>query len=107
MSKPIEISGKIVEEVGFDEVRKQLAALHELRILILDGLRINGVLAGPDVSDNREKELEKIKHTCPKVMELDLSRNLIRRWCEIVDICAQLPELKILKLKYTALCLHL
>ncbi|KAF3895105.1 Tubulin-specific chaperone E [Trichophyton interdigitale] len=98
MSKPIEISGKIVEEVGFDEVRKQLAALHELRILILDGLRINGVLAGPDVSDNREKELEKIKHTCPKVMELDLSRNLIRRWCEIVDICAQLPELKILKL---------
>ncbi|EFE32573.1 tubulin-specific chaperone, putative [Trichophyton benhamiae CBS 112371] len=98
ISKPIEISGKIVEEVGFDEVRKQLAALHELRILILDGLRINGVLAGPDVSDNREKELEKIKHTCPKVMELNLSRNLIRKWCEIVDICAQLPELKILKL---------
>ncbi|EFE40593.1 tubulin-specific chaperone, putative [Trichophyton verrucosum HKI 0517] len=98
VSKPIEISGKIVEEVGFDEIRKQLATLHELRILILDGLRINGVLAGPDVSDNREKELEKIKHTCPKVMELNLNRNLIRKWCEIVDICAQLPELKILKL---------
>ncbi|KAM5459932.1 hypothetical protein McanCB49686_000968 [Microsporum canis] len=98
ISKPIEISGKVVEEIGFDEIRKQLAALHELRIIILDGLRINGVLAGPAVSDEREEELERIKKTCPKVMELDLSRNLLRRWYEIVDICAQLPQLKILKL---------
>ncbi|KAF3481435.1 uncharacterized protein GIQ15_04194 [Arthroderma uncinatum] len=98
MSKPIEISGKIVEELGFDEIRKQLAALNELRIIILDGLRMNGVLSGPSSPDEREKELEKIKKTCPKVVELDLSRNLLRRWCEIADICKQLPELKSLKL---------
>ncbi|KAK2853269.1 hypothetical protein FQN49_005236 [Arthroderma sp. PD_2] len=98
ISKPIEISGKIVEEVGFDEIRKQLSALHELRIIIIDGLRINGVLAGPAEPGEREKELEKIKKSCPKVMELDLSRNLLRRWSDIIDICMQLPELKTLKL---------
>ena len=38
INQPIRISGKEVEEVGFDKIRKQLAQLSELKIVILDGL---------------------------------------------------------------------
>lgn len=111
-SKPIEISGKIVEEVGFDKIRKHLAALHELRVIILDGLRVHGVLAEQGVDrDQREKEIKRIGQTCPRVTELDLSRNLIRDWQDLADICSQLDALRALKLKYvkrtSPLCLLL
>lgn len=96
----IHISGKVVEEVGFEKIRKQLAALHELQIVILDGLRIQGVLPQGGDPDQRESELSRIANTCPKVIELDLSRNLFRQWKEIEDICSQLKLLRKLRLKY-------
>ncbi|KAJ5169573.1 uncharacterized protein N7500_002356 [Penicillium coprophilum] len=97
--KAIEISGKVVEEVGFDKIRKQLAELQELRIVLLDGLRITGVLASYDQAQVSHTETaQKIGETCPKITELDLSRSLLSRWCDVWDICNQLKHLKRLKL---------
>ena len=100
--KPIEISGKVVEEVGFEKIRKQLAELQALRIVLLDGMCIQGVLAGQGSPKDYEEELRKIRQTFPKIVELDLSRNLLRSWTEVENICMQLKDLRILKLKYAA-----
>ncbi|OQE43157.1 hypothetical protein PENCOP_c003G05495 [Penicillium coprophilum] len=97
--KAIEISGKVVEEVGFDKIRKQLAELQELRIVLLDGLRITGILASYDQAQVSHSEAaQKIGETCPKITELDLSRSLLSRWRDVWDICNQLKHLKRLKL---------
>jgi tubulin-specific chaperone E len=85
----IEISGKVVEEVGFDKIRQKLAQLQELRIVILDGMRID---------DERIGSLS-VKHECPKVTELDLSRNLFTKFTTVVDICSELEDLRTLRLK--------
>jgi hypothetical protein len=99
----IEISGKVVEEVGFDKVRKQLATLQDLRIILLDGLCIAGIQARPWPADlgaeQWRKELAEITATCPKVTELDLSRNLLECLVDVAGICKALPQLKSLKLK--------
>lgn len=101
LQDPIEISGKVVEEVGFDKIRERLAQLSELRTVLLDGLRVAGVLADEeeyDVVSKRKEELLRIQATCPKIVELDLSRNLLRQWSDLKDICDQLTQLKRLKL---------
>jgi hypothetical protein len=96
----IEISGKVVEEVGFDKIRKQLAELQELRIVLLDGLRIVGVLSSYEQPEAEVLEAAKdIATTCPKIEELDLSRSLLSRWRHVWDICYPLKELKKLKVK--------
>ncbi|EKV07377.1 Tubulin-specific chaperone, putative [Penicillium digitatum PHI26] len=98
-SKAIEISGKVVEEVGFDKIREQLAELQELRIVLLDGLRVVGVLASYNQAQvSHCVEAQKIGETCPKITELDLSRSLLSRWRDVWDICNQLKHLKKLKL---------
>lgn len=98
--KAIEISGKVVEEVGFDKIRKQLAELQELRIVLLDGLRVIGVLASYDQDQDLHSEAAlKIGETCPKITELDLSRSLLNHWRDVSDICDQLKHLRLLKLK--------
>jgi hypothetical protein len=96
--KAIEISGKVVEEVGFDKIRKQLAELKELRIVLLDGLLVVGVLSSYDQVQD-EDAAQKIVETCPKIIELDLSRSLLSRWRDVWEICNQLKHLKRLKLK--------
>lgn len=98
--KAIQISGKVVEEVGFDKIRKQLAELQELRIVLLDGLRITGVLSSYDQPEAQVEEAAKeIAAICPKIIELDLSRNLLSRWRNVWEICNQLKQLKRLKVK--------
>lgn len=102
--RPIIISGKEVEEVGFDKIRKQLADLQELRIVILDGL----CMARPEarLSSRAAEELSwsegltDISDTCPKTIELDLSRNLFEEWREVASICEQLPKLRSLRVEY-------
>lgn len=96
----IEISGKVVEEVGFDKIRKKLAALKELKIVLLDGLCIAGVLPGDGTPEEFESSRRQIGRTCPSIKELDLSRNLLSRWRSVYDICGQLKSLRQLKLKY-------
>ncbi|KAJ4397248.1 hypothetical protein N0V93_001472 [Gnomoniopsis smithogilvyi] len=85
------ISGKVAEEIGFDKIRKQQAQLHELKIVIVDGMRIDSASAAGD----QEKP---IRDVCPKVTELTLSRNLFINFGPIVDICSHLDELRGLRL---------
>ncbi|KAH7095382.1 hypothetical protein FB567DRAFT_29142 [Paraphoma chrysanthemicola] len=96
INQPIRFSGKVAEEVGFDKIRKQLAQLEELRIVILDGLgmwrpetRGGGWMEG--------KGGEDVKEACPKAVELDLSRNLFEEWREVASVCEQLERLKNLR----------
>uniref|UniRef100_A0A093V4U3 Tubulin-specific chaperone E n=1 Tax=Talaromyces marneffei PM1 TaxID=1077442 RepID=A0A093V4U3_TALMA len=99
MNDTIQFNGKVVEEVGFEKIRKQLAELQELKVVLLDGLRIAGVLGDDGQAESRySEELQKIERTCPKITELDLTRNLIYRWRDVHDICKQLKKLKSLKL---------
>jgi Leucine-rich repeat (LRR) protein len=90
--------------VGFDKIRKQLAELHELRIVLLDGLCIRRPVdevtrkswSEYGISQKRSP-LSDIRDVCPKIAELDLSRNLFGDWAEIVSICEQLDNLKSLR----------
>lgn len=96
----IKFSGKVVEEVGFDKVRKKLAELQELKIVLLDGLRVGGILAHAAGPEERMEACRDIETTCSKIVELDLSYNLLERWTEIADICHCLKRLRKLKLMW-------
>ncbi|PLB42469.1 putative tubulin-specific chaperone [Aspergillus candidus] len=98
--KPVMFNGKIAEEIGFDKIRKQLAELQELSIVLLDGLLVGGVLGNADGAgaEQRDAACKEIEQVCPKITELDLSRNLLVRWGEVADICARLKRLSVLKL---------
>ncbi|KAE8352840.1 hypothetical protein BDV28DRAFT_120010 [Aspergillus coremiiformis] len=98
LHKPIEISGKVVEEVGFDKIRKQLAELQELKIVLLDGLQVAGVLSHEGSAEQIQSVCKEIEQTCPKIIELDLSRNLLYHWSDVASICGSLKHLKTLKL---------
>ena len=96
--KTVSFNGKPAEEIGFDKIRKQLAQLEELKIIILDGL----CMARPEARgrmwiENGEKK--DVAETCPKAVELDLSRNLFEEWREVAAICEQLPGLRSLRVE--------
>lgn len=91
-SNQIEISGKVVEEVGFDKIREQQSQLHELKIVLVDGMRIKEAQYEPRI------HLE-ISLVCPKIVELDLSRNLFEKFHQIADTIRQLVDLRKLRLK--------
>ncbi|EPS33594.1 hypothetical protein PDE_08556 [Penicillium oxalicum 114-2] len=94
----IQISGKVVEEVGFDKIRRQFAQLQQLRIALLDGLCITGVLSSFEQPESQVREAaQEIASTCPNIEQLDLSRNLLSSWRHVWDICNQLKSLKKLK----------
>ncbi|KAK0734883.1 RNI-like protein [Lasiosphaeria miniovina] len=90
--KQVIISGKVAEEVGFDKIRRKLAQLSELQIVILDGSHI--AYASPPNGQDAEQP---ISHVCPKVTELDLSHNLLERFETVVDICSELGSLRSLR----------
>ena len=90
LDKQIEISGKVVEKVGFDKIRKQQSQLDELKIVIVDGFRVSSA-EDPD---------RKIRDVCPKIVELDLSRNLFETCKHIIKICEELHSLRSLRIKY-------
>lgn len=102
---PIKISGKEVEEVGFDKIRKQLADLHELKIVLLDGLCMSRPIAclkdrlAASGDSSWPEGLIDINETCPKILELDLSRNLFEEWREVASICEQLDKLRSLRVE--------
>ncbi|KAI2636149.1 Thioesterase/thiol ester dehydrase-isomerase [Xylaria nigripes] len=85
----IRFSGKIAEEIGFEKTRSKQAQLSELRYAVLDGARIGDVCQEGDLS---------ISETCPKVVELDLGRNLFLKMGTVVSICSELPRLRVLRL---------
>ena len=100
-SETIEISGKVVEEIGFEKIRRQLATLQELRIILLDGSCLAGLGSRPWSGDYEDwlLQVQKTQEVCPRVTELDLSRNLLESWLDIAGICNALERLKSLKLK--------
>ncbi|KAI0396647.1 hypothetical protein F5Y17DRAFT_75298 [Xylariaceae sp. FL0594] len=85
----IQFSGKVAEEVGFEKIRRKQAQLSELRYVVLDEARICAVYSEGD---------QPITETCPKVVELDLSRNLFKKIGTVVAICSELPRLRNLRL---------
>ncbi|CAJ2501018.1 Uu.00g038710.m01.CDS01 [Anthostomella pinea] len=85
----IQFSGKVAEEVGFEKIRRKQAQLSELRFAVLDGMRVASVYGEGDAS---------ILETCPKVVELDLSRNLFTHVGSVVAICSELASLRSLRL---------
>lgn len=95
------ISGKVVEEVGFEEVRQRLATLNELRIVLLDGLCVVGIRTLPWIgsSELHLQAQQRVAEQKLKIVELDLSRNLLEKWIDVTSICAGLKSLKFLKLK--------
>lgn len=93
----IEISGKVVEEVGFDKIRSRLARVEDLKIVILDGMRVSST-AAMGLSDGRFDSMT-VAETCPKIIELDLSRNLFDNFGLLVEVCGQLADLRSLRIK--------
>ncbi|KAI9825572.1 MAG: hypothetical protein M1826_006962 [Phylliscum demangeonii] len=99
-AKAIEWGGKVVEEVGFDKVRRQQALVQELRIVLLAACCVAGVTGEGRAAverGGRPAALERIALTCPNIVELDLSRNLLESWEEVVAICRQLRRLRSLR----------
>ncbi|KAH6853469.1 CAP Gly-rich domain-containing protein [Chaetomium sp. MPI-CAGE-AT-0009] len=90
-SRQIKFSGKVAEEVGFEKIRRQQAQLDELQFVILDGVQV--AHATDPVRDGHQS----IHQVCPKVRELDLSRNLFERVGPVVQICSELKLLRSLK----------
>ena len=109
MEEKIQISGKTVEEVGFDKINRQLAALQELKIVVLDGLCVAGVNSFPrqagdnalDPTDPKScwSPAEELKSKDLSIVELDLSRNLLETWIDVIGICGALKYLATLELK--------
>ena len=89
--REIVISGKVAEEVGFDKIRRMLANVAELKIVILDGMCVDRA-AG-------ERDDKSIREACPRITELDLSRNLFGEFGTVVDVCEQLTDLRSLRVK--------
>ncbi|KAI1390269.1 RNI-like protein [Hypoxylon trugodes] len=85
----IKFSNKVAEEVGFDKIQRKQAQLSELKVVIVDGARI----ASAYFDGN-----ERISQVCPKIVELDLSRNLFQKLNTVVDICSELQSLRSLRL---------
>jgi hypothetical protein len=98
-SQQIRWGSKIVEEVGFEKIRRQQAILKELRIILLDGLCVEGIIAGSGQPNDHDValELDNIQATCRQVIELDISRNLLRSWPEVIQICSHFDSLMSLK----------
>ncbi|KAF9876467.1 tubulin-specific chaperone [Colletotrichum karsti] len=80
---------KPAEEVGFDKIRRQLARVEDLTIVILDGARVAVDVAPGDKG---------VRETSPLVTELDLSRNLFEEFGQVVRICGELESLGSLRL---------
>lgn len=101
--KQIVISGKVAEEIGFDKIAEQQAQVHELKIVLVDGQRINR--AHTRLLDASATQVVAtatdltVGEACPSIVELDLSRNLFVSLNEIENICSQLKNLKTLRLK--------
>ncbi|KAL8730738.1 MAG: hypothetical protein Q9181_004560 [Wetmoreana brouardii] len=91
----ITISGKQVDEVGFDIIAEKQSAWSELEIVSLDGLRIDRLIPAPW---NPGALLEsKSMLTNLRWSRLDLSNNLFESWDEVIGICSAMKELRSLK----------
>jgi hypothetical protein len=89
LSQTIRISGKAVDEVGYQKIAKQQSQLVSLRIIILDCLLISAAKA----------EGTNLSELCPRTTSLDLGGNLFETFDEVATICRGLSSLKSLTLE--------
>ena len=94
IDQAIQISGKTVEEVGFEKIQQEIQDFQELKTIILDNRRIS--LDG--VSFDQEKQVRDLEGLQLKVQELDLGQNLFETWTGILRLCAPLKNLRSLDL---------
>ena len=97
--KPVEISGKTVEEIGFEKIRRQQAELQDLRVAVLDELQLCGIDRDALTPDSSRRAQNDIAQTCPNIIELDLGWSLLEKWQDVADICRPLQKLRILKVR--------
>jgi hypothetical protein len=110
--QPLTISGKVVEEVGFEKISQIQARLNELRVVIVAGFCIAGLDSQPfphcGQVDARERNVffrdylarfDEITKQCPQIIELDLSMNVFEKWADVAGICGNLPHLESLRVK--------
>ncbi|KAM6218820.1 tubulin-specific chaperone E [Rhynchocyon petersi] len=81
------IGNRLVETVGFDSIAKQQSQLNKLQEVCLRSCMVN--CAG---------EKGRIAEACPNIRKVDLSRNLLSSWEEVMGIADQLAHLDILDL---------
>ncbi|XP_007936661.1 tubulin-specific chaperone E [Orycteropus afer afer] len=81
----ITIGNKPVEAIGFDSIIKQQSQLSKLQEVSLRNCAVN--CAG-------EKGI--IAETCPNIRRVDLSRNLLSSWDEVIRIADQLKHMDVL-----------
>ncbi|CAI9177426.1 unnamed protein product [Rangifer tarandus platyrhynchus] len=81
------IGNKPVETIGFDSVIKQQSQLSKLQDVSLRNCAVNG--AGDKGG---------IAKACPNIRSIDLSKNLLSSWEEVIDIANQLKHLEVLNL---------
>lgn len=77
-----EMKAALFEVVGFDKVNKKQSQFDRLEVVNLKDELVNG--AGPPGS---------LSKLCPRIKELDLSRNLLSCWESVAEITCQLPLL--------------
>jgi tubulin-specific chaperone E len=99
LEQPVEISGKTVEEVGFEKIRRQQAELQDLRVAVLDELQMCGVNRGHRIPESVHRVQDEIAETCPNIIELDLGWSLLETWQDVADICQPLKKLRTLKVR--------
>lgn len=93
----IEISGKVVEEVGFERIQEQLSILANLKIVLVDELVVSGITRRHAPEQDKFNAQAELAQTCPNIVELDLGWNIIETWQDVADACFPLKKLKILK----------
>uniref|UniRef100_A0A8C0MF07 Tubulin-specific chaperone E n=1 Tax=Canis lupus familiaris TaxID=9615 RepID=A0A8C0MF07_CANLF len=81
------IGNKPVETIGFDSIIKQQSQLSKLQDISLRNCAVN--CAGDKGA---------IAKACPNIRKVDLSRNLLSSWDEVLDIADQLKHLEVLNL---------
>ncbi|XP_044270967.1 tubulin-specific chaperone E [Tribolium madens] len=75
------MNAPFLEMVGFDKVFNKQSDFTALRIVTLRGQGIKYVGRG-------------LGDTCPNIEELDISKNLLRSWGDVLELCGQLPRLQ-------------
>uniref|UniRef100_A0A8D1E414 Tubulin-specific chaperone E n=1 Tax=Sus scrofa TaxID=9823 RepID=A0A8D1E414_PIG len=81
------IGNKPVETIGFDSVVKQQSQLSKLQEVSLRNCAVNGA------GDKRG-----IAQVCPNIRSIDLSKNLLSSWDDVIAIADQLKHLEVLNL---------
>ncbi|KAL9018305.1 MAG: hypothetical protein Q9185_004408 [Variospora sp. 1 TL-2023] len=95
---PIRIGGKNVDEVGFSLIAQKQSAWSNLKVISLNGLCLNGISSQPLQLASRRNAVAEVIGLGLRCEELDLSRNLLENWYDVVAICSALSKLQILKL---------